>query len=508
MIDVVSWAESTWRVPETKELIVLRPWQREVLWAIHPPDGSPSRFETFLISTVKKAGKTEVNGIGTAYAALTRPGATVYCIANDLQQSQDRIFERIASQCRASGMVRRREVTVTKDTITFLATGTKIQALASDAAGAAGAIFDVSSWTEIWAYEHPGHVRLYEELTPIPGRNSLRIIDSYAGYVGAAPILEPLWDRMVKGERLHDELPIYADGRTWAYVDQGEEAQARCWLGDPAERDRYYDEQRRSLRAGTFARLHLNQWQSGQEAFLTREDWDRCVYEELRPIGRNDEVPVFVGVDIGMKRDCSAVVTVAWVPERIGQRRLQVLDCRVWRNAPGVVLDLHDTVVPYIRELARRFVLRRLLFDPSQFLGASQVLAPWMPVPGIGTFSTREDDPQYAPTHETMQELAQSLPNLTRATGALYDLVKTCQLAVFADDTLRQHVLNAVAIETASGLRLAKEKASRKIDAAAALSFACLAAVTNPPDGDLEPACAESLMPSNVPTYSEFGAFG
>jgi hypothetical protein len=41
---------------------------------------------------------------------------------------------------------------------------------------------------------------------------------------------------------------------------------------------------------------------------------------------------------------------------------------------------------------------------------------------------------------------------------------------------LREHELNAVSIETARGFRLAKQKTSRKIDAAIALSFACLAA--------------------------------
>jgi phage terminase large subunit-like protein len=42
---------------------------------------------------------------------------------------------------------------------------------------------------------------------------------------------------------------------------------------------------------------------------------------------------------------------------------------------------------------------------------------------------------------------------------------------------LREHVLNAVSVETARGIRLAKEKQSLKIDGCVALSFAVLAAV-------------------------------
>jgi phage terminase large subunit-like protein len=44
---------------------------------------------------------------------------------------------------------------------------------------------------------------------------------------------------------------------------------------------------------------------------------------------------------------------------------------------------------------------------------------------------------------------------------------------------LREHVLNAVSVETPRGIRLSKQKTSRKIDGAVALSFAVLAAVQN-----------------------------
>ena len=88
---VVEWAESNWIVPETGNLIVLRPWQRASLLAMFPPDRSPSRYETFLISTVKKAGKTTLNGVATLYAVLTRPGETAYVVANDEAQARARV---------------------------------------------------------------------------------------------------------------------------------------------------------------------------------------------------------------------------------------------------------------------------------------------------------------------------------------------------------------------------------------------------------------------------------
>src|SRR3972149_4829135 len=82
---------------------------------------------------------------------------------------------------------------------------------------------------------HEGQGRLWGELTPIPNRRSLRIVDSYAGFTGDAPVLEPLWARALAGERGDDDPPISVSGELWARIDPGEEAQARGWLGDPAD---------------------------------------------------------------------------------------------------------------------------------------------------------------------------------------------------------------------------------------------------------------------------------
>jgi phage terminase large subunit-like protein len=87
-VNVCDWAERNWVVPETGLLIRLVGWQRAVLLAMFPEDGSPSPWETFLISTTKKAGKTTLNAIATLYAALTFPAPeTVYVVANDEAQA-------------------------------------------------------------------------------------------------------------------------------------------------------------------------------------------------------------------------------------------------------------------------------------------------------------------------------------------------------------------------------------------------------------------------------------
>ena len=69
----------------------------------------------------------------------------------------------------------------------------------------------------------------------------------------------------------------------------------------------------------------------------------------------------------------------------------------------------------------------------------------------------------------------------------LYELIKGRTLALYEDKELRKHALNAVALETARGWRLAKEKSSSKIDGLAALSFACLDAIERRPHALLRP---------------------
>jgi phage terminase large subunit-like protein len=58
-------------------------------------------------------------------------------------------------------------------------------------------------------------------------------------------------------------------------------------------------------------------------------------------------------------------------------------------------------------------------------------------------------------------------------------VLTTREIGLYNAPDLREHVLNAVSVETPRGIRLSKQKTSRKIDAAVALSFAVLAAVQN-----------------------------
>ena len=76
-----------------------------------------------------------------------------------------------------------------------------------------------------------------------------------------------------------------------------------------------------------------------------------------------------------------------------------------------------------------------------------------------------------------VEEYNQMQNNLTEATKALCSVLTTKGIRLYNAPDLREHILNAVSVETPRGIRLSKQKTSRKIDAAVALSFAMPAAI-------------------------------
>jgi hypothetical protein len=63
-------------------------------------------------------------------------------------------------------------------------------------------------------------------------------------------------------------------------------------------------------------RLHLNEWTGAEDSWVAADDWDACRGEL-----RLDEAPeLWLGIDIGIKGDSSAIVEVGWVDEKLHVR--------------------------------------------------------------------------------------------------------------------------------------------------------------------------------------------
>jgi phage terminase large subunit-like protein len=453
--DVVAFIDRFIRFNELGQPFCLLPHQREILSAAFQFDADGKlAYDTIIYSTVKKSGKTTINAAVTLWWAFTQEAPNeLNAVANDLEQSTARVFATVKGLLRYNDELGH-SAEVKAQAIVF-SNGTVFRSLANDYAGEAGGNQGYSSFTEIWASISESSRRLWEELTPVPTRrNSIRFIDTYAGFEGESDLLFTLYKLGVgtdehpdgQGERLHPTLPVYAnrDARLFVYWDH---VPRMVWQ-TPA----YYASQRRTLRPSTYLRLHENRWTTGVSTFLTPELWDPCVDATRASLFASDRSrALFVGVDAAQKHDTAAVVAVYW-----DIQKLVLANHRIWKPTPTDPLDLEATIEAYLRELHARFRIGAIVVDPWQMARSIATLkAAGLPV----------------------RELPQTSSSTTAFGQALFDALKGRNLVMYPDAELRQQALNTVAIESVRGWKIAKEKSSKKVDAIVALAMACLAAV-------------------------------
>ncbi len=453
--DIVAFIDDLVQRNELGKPFRLFDHQREVLRVAFPFDARGRLpYDTVVWSTPKKEGKTTINAaVQTWWAFTQEPPNELKVVANDLEQAQGRVFKAIGGLLDHNAALRQSVTDRTARSLT-LTNGTTIEALASEYAGAAGSNHGMTSWDELWGYTSERSRRLWDELVPVPTReNSVRFVSTYAGFEAESALLRELYLLGVgpeehpqgQGVRAHPTWPVYAnrEARLLAYWDHEPRA--------PWHTAAYRATQRRTLRPGTFLRLFENRWTTGAETFITAELWDGCVDAGYRPplvpTGR-----VFVGVDAATKHDTAAVVAVSRAAERI-----ELVAHRIWQPSATEPLDLEVTVERYLRELHARMPVARILADPYQLHRSITTLkAAGLPI----------------------EEYAQTTANCTDMGQAVFEALKGRQLRLYADDALRTQALSTVAVESSRGWRIAKEKASRKIDAIVALAMAVTAAVS------------------------------
>lgn len=440
-----------WIMPDGKP-ITLEPWQRAALtaWWEHRAD-----VTTLAISNIKKTGKTTLNAVLLAWRWLTL-ASEHFAVANDLDQSMGRQFAMIADMTRRHSLLGK-HVKATTRKLVFEPTSSRIEALETDPRGRSGANFITSSHTEAWGVILEAGIRNFEELTPPPGLFSglpaLRICDSYAGYESESETWHSLVDRGLAGEQVSDDWPIYKANGLLLFHMSGQEARERCFRGAPEQAKTYYDDQRQSLRTGTFARLHDNRRAASEDAFITADQWDALVLPGYRCPMPDRSVRLVLGVDLSTKHDHAGVVSVF----RGDKGLIHLGPYRAFKPAP--VLDF-ETVETYVAGLARDYTVIKANYDPYQ----AEFLAQRLRKRGIN-----------------MVEYPQTLANLTQCGNRLFDTIRQGQIAIYAGaDDLRQHVLNARGKETDRGVRLVKAKASRKIDLGICLAMAVAEAGQTP----------------------------
>jgi len=205
-----------------------------------------------------------------------------------------------------------------------------------------------------------------------------------------------------------------------------------------------------------FRIFRLGQWVEGVECWLG-EDGRKLWRSLTDPWAMEPDGATWVGVDVGLKHDSTAVV---WCQRR--DHRLHV-KTKIWLPRPDGRLDVADAM-QFIRDLAAMYTLRGVFYDPRFFDLPAQMLA----------------DEGYP-----IVEFPQSVERMTPAVGATYEAAKRGELSHDGDGPFEEQVLNAIARYNERGFILAKSKSGR-IDAAVAM---CMAV-----QGALEPS-VKSVAP-------------
>jgi phage terminase large subunit-like protein len=445
--DPVKFIETVLHNPETGKPFKLLPAERDFLdHAFRLDDNGRLRYPEQVFGAPKKSGKTTLAAIITLTMLLLYGGhyGEAFSLANDQEQAASRSFLMIKRIIEASPLLRA-EAKITADRIIFPQfRDATVTALASSYTTAAGANPVISTFDELWAYTSENSRRLWDEMVPPPTRKiACRLTVTYAGFSGESVLLEELQKRGLAQPEVGPCLHA-GDGILLAWHHEPIPPwQTEAWLA----------EMRRSLRPNQFLRMIENRFVTSESSFVDMAAWDACVDPTLTPVFADRNLLVDIGVDASVKHDSTAIVAVTPLPDK----RVRLVAHRVFQPTPDQPLDFESTVEATLIDLYNRFAVRAIRFDPFQMQATAQRLQKrGLPV----------------------REFPQTVPNLTVASQGLWELIESRGLILYPDAAMRLAASRAIAIETARGWRIAKEKQSHKIDVIVALGMAAHAAVT------------------------------
>ncbi|MDA0771299.1 MAG: hypothetical protein O2821_13945 [Chloroflexi bacterium] len=410
-------------------------WQRDLWERVDATDAAGAPLHNIIYQELSRGhAKTTTSAIAALTSALLNERTEIFFFAGDADQAAIGLTM-LQGMIEANPLLRS-SFSIRRDKITVPATGTTIKVMASDGPSAFGiggtakrllVIVD-----EFWVWKSQ---LLWEAIISSTGKvsgNYQVLILSNAGIHGESDVA---W-RVREACKSEDDASMYfwsSDGCVASWVTDAWKAQ-----------------QRRVLTPGGYTRLIDNLWTAAESQFITGLEWDILVGEDMAPMPDATGSVVYVGVDAskGAKRgsDTTAVAAV----RREGEVS-RLVGHRIFKPTGNGDIDLRHTVLPYLQTLKAKYDHIRVYYDPYAMVTLAQI--------------GRE-------AGILMTELPQTQGRQTEFTTSLLDAIRSQSLRVYPAPDLREHIVNAVMLETARGVRLAKEKASRKIDGAVALAMA------------------------------------
>jgi phage terminase large subunit-like protein len=200
-------------------------------------------------------------------------------------------------------------------------------------------------------------------------------------------------------------------------------------------------EQYRALPEIAWRRYHLNQWVGRMGSWLPAGAWQACA-NGRRPIAEGTEV--WVGLDVGGARADTAAV---WI-DREGHVGCEIL------SGDDAAMEM----VGVLQELAKRYRIRELVFDPWR----AHTIAKIAEAHGIKT-----------------TQFAQSDSRMLPASAALHHAIVEGEIHHPDDPKLNEHAAAAVAKHDRRGWRIDQAERGANIDGLVALCM-CYEAMTAP----------------------------
>lgn len=480
--DVVYWGERRFYIPDTGRQIVLEPHQKAVLrYCLKRTDDGLGHlpFQTIMYSCPKKSGKTAIAGMVARWAAETwQRFGEVLCIGNDAEQAMERAFKAAQESIALTpGYLEQRKAipgywTTATRLMRCLSNGSRMKAIATDYTGEAGANPILTVFTELWGFIHKNETRFWAEMAPSPTRpDSIRWIETYAGFDGESELLYTLYETCVKNGRQltagemgavgvfeeapnpDDPIPCYVNesARMFAYWDEGEVARRMPWQkGENGAR--YYAAEAATQTPQQLTRLHSNQWVSAESSFIELVWWDACL-DPMPPLLPGDNTPIVVALDAAVTGDCFGVLGVSRDPDRTAPPGIAVRFSRKWQPQGGNAIPFGE-VEEYVRWLAANFNVIEFAYDQYQL----HDMATRLQNAGVGWFRVFGQVGERLMADSDIRKMI--MERRTRHDG---------------DPDLREHLANAngkVSTTEDTKLRMVKKSESRKIDLAVCLSMA------------------------------------
>jgi len=450
-LSAVDWIQHEFYVPELDGPIVLYPHQIAALnEALSVDENGLLKYDLVLWSDIKKSAKSTIAGAVVLWRCVHTKKGKFRIVANDLKQAASRVFEAITI-CLDLNPRLGEQFTRTKYQLTHIPTGSTIEAVPVDPKGEAGGGDDMVEFTELHSADNDAARKMWTEttLSPLKFGKSQRWIDTYAGFSGESPILEPLYTELVQEQNcIHGtSYPFYASGRAFC-----------MWNSTPRlpwQTEEYYSSEARTLLPNEYRRVHKNEWTSSVQSFVQIEWWDACQVDNLPPIGNNE---VVISLDAAVSNDCFAMVVLS----RQGDNTV-LRYARKWSPVNGKILYRSpdagtgpdkDTEYPegMLRHICERYNVVIVVYDEFQLHSFCSALA----IEGIAAF----------------QVFKQDSPRLV-ADKLLYDCIRDRRILHNGDfGDMREHIANANSTaEDKDKLRIIKRSQDKKIDLCVALSM-------------------------------------